>query len=57
MVGDQVTMPWIGGRALRPVGGRGRILRAPVGALRALDGVLGQAVHQLVGEAADDVPA
>ena len=47
----------IGGRSLRPIGGAGCILRAPVGALRALDRVLGQTLHQLVGDATDDVPA
>ena len=47
----------VGGGALRPVGGGGRVLGAPVDVLGALDGVLGQPLHQLVGDAADDVPA
>jgi hypothetical protein len=43
----------IGGGALRPVRGLGRVLRAPVLALRAGDGVGGQAIEQFFGEAAD----
>ena len=46
----------IGGGALRPIGGGGGVPRSPVGARRAEDGVLRQAVENVAGEAGDDLP-
>jgi hypothetical protein len=44
-----------GGGALRPVGGAGGVLGAPIGPLGSLDRVLGKAVHQVLGEPTNDV--
>ena len=45
-----------GRRALCPVGRRSGVLGAPVGPLGSLNRLLGQAVHQVLGEPTDNVP-